>query len=59
MVLPPTAIAKEDNNGTLCSKDPTKSQFLTLDWEEFEKNDTNVKLSRHIEVWFARDPKNS
>jgi len=52
--LPTSAVAQKDNNGTLCSKDATKVQTLTLSWKEPQKNDTSIKLSRFVQVDFLR-----
>ena len=54
LILPASAVAKKDDNGTLCSKEPKKAQTLTLSWTEKQQNDTSINLKRFVNVDFLR-----
>jgi len=54
IILPTSAIADKDQNGTLCSKDIKKVQTLTLSWNEDQKNDTKISLHRFVQIQFKR-----
>ena len=56
ITLPDTAIAKQDKNGTQCSKDLQKEQILELTWTGKQKNDTSINLTRFIRIYYKRMP---
>jgi len=54
ITLPPSAVADNTDNKTLCSTDMKKVQTLTLTWTEKQKNDTSILLNRFVQINFLR-----